>query len=91
MKTLGVLACISTIWLALATAPQARANNAGAVVLVNSQSARYLDYVHLPAVSGQFRGARHSAGHCLERGTSDLTNYALIMIGYAQLDMIRTY
>ena len=92
MKTLGVLACISTIWLALATAPQARANNAGAVVLVNSQSARYLDYAHfLQPYLGNFGVPCTVLDIASNAVTFHLTNYALIIIGHAQLDTNRTY
>ncbi len=73
--------------LALFFAPRANANNAGAVVLVNSQSAKYLDYVHfLQPYLGNF-GVPYAVLDISSNGVnSSLTNYALIIIGHAQLD-----
>lgn len=87
MKSLRSLLCLSALALALLFAPRANANNAGAVVLVNSQSAKYLDYVHfLQPYLGNF-GVPYSVLDISSNVVnSSLTNYALIIIGHAQLD-----
>jgi hypothetical protein len=85
---------ITAFLLALAVmgAPRANANNAGAVVLVNSQSAKYLDYVHfLKPYLGQFGVPCSVLDISSNTVNSSLTNYALIIIGHAQLDSNHVY
>ncbi|HXC98974.1 MAG TPA: hypothetical protein VN048_06505 [Verrucomicrobiae bacterium] len=78
--------------LALVGAPRANANNAGAVVLVNSQSAAYLDYVHfLQPYLGNFGVPYAVLDIASNTVSSNLTNYALIIIGHAQLDTNHVY
>jgi hypothetical protein len=86
MKPVRVLFCLLAALL-LAGTPRASGNNAGAVVLVNSSSARYPDFQHfiLPYLNNfgvpctVLDIASNTVG-------SDLTNYALIIVGHPQLD-----
>ncbi len=92
MNPLKTAACLLTLGLTLAFTPRARANNAGAVVLVNSQSARYLDFTHfLQPYLGNF-GVPYTVLDLASNGAvTNLTNYALIIVGHAQLDTNHAY
>ena len=92
MNPLRMAACLLALVLALAVATRAGANNAGAVVLVNSQSARYADFAHFLQPYLSNFGVPYTV---LDLGTgaavTNLTNYALIIVGHAQLDTNRVY
>jgi hypothetical protein len=78
--------------LGLAAAPRLNANNAGAVVLVNSQSARYLDFTHfLQPYLGNFGVPCTVLDIASNAVGANLTNYALIIVGHAQLDTNGVY
>jgi hypothetical protein len=84
LKTvLGVLAVLG----AMAVGTRASANNAGAVVLVNSQSAKFPDFQHfVQPYLGNF-GVPYTVLDISSNAVGPaLTNYALIIIGHAQLD-----
>jgi hypothetical protein len=92
MKSLGRSLIAFALALALAGVPRANANNAGAVVLVNSQSAKYLDYVHfLQPYLGNFGVPYTVLDISSNAVTTNLTNYALIIIGHAQIDTNHTF
>ncbi len=92
MKAFKALSRLLATVFALAGAPCARANNAGAVVLVNSQSANYLDFAHcIQPYLGNFGVPYTVLDISTTALTTNLTNYALIIIGHAALDTNRTY
>jgi hypothetical protein len=69
-----------------------RANNAGAVVIVNSESPRYLDFIHfIQPYLGNFGVPYNVVDISSNSITTNLTNYALIIIGHAQLDTNQVY
>ena len=87
MKFLSFWVSLSVLWLAVLSGAAANANSAGAVVLVNSQSANYLDYVHfLQPYLGNFGVPYAVLDISSNAVNSSLTNYALIIIGHPQLD-----
>ena len=71
----------------MAWGTRASANSAGAVVLINSQSAKYPDFQHfVQPYLGNF-GVPYTVLDISSNGVGPaLTNYALIIIGHAQLD-----
>src|SRR5580658_7041358 len=71
---------------------RASANNAGAVVLVNSQSPDYLDFQHfIQPYLGNFGVAYSVLDISSNAIGANLTNYALIIIGHAELDTNNVY
>ena len=87
MKASRVLSCLLVMLFALAVVPRARANNAGAVVLVNSQSSNYLDFTHfIQPYLGNFGVPYTVLDIASNPVDTNLTNYALIIVGHARLD-----
>ena len=92
MKPLKTIACVLVSMLAVVCGPRANANNAGAVVLVNSQSAKYPDYAHfLQPYLGNFGVPYDVLDIASNAVGTNLTNYALIIVGHSQLDTNHTY
>ena len=92
MKVLKILLSLLTVLFALAVAPCARANNAGAVVLVNSQSSNYFDFTRfIQPYLGNFGVPYTVLDIASNPVDSSLTNYALIIVGHSQLDTNGTY
>ncbi|HZQ45945.1 MAG TPA: hypothetical protein VFC07_02955 [Verrucomicrobiae bacterium] len=78
--------------LILAVGPRALGNTAGAVVLVNSHSAKYQDFAHfIQPYLGNFGVPSTVLDISSTTIGTNLTNYALIIIGHAQLDTNKTY
>jgi hypothetical protein len=92
MKLLKNLAALAGILFALALPARAVGNSAGAVVLVNSASAKYADFQHyLVPYLGNF-GVPYTVLDIASNTVGpNLTNYALIIIGHAQLDTNHLY
>jgi hypothetical protein len=84
--------CLLGALVILAGVSRACANNAGAVVLVNSQSARYADFQHyIQPYLGNF-GVPYTVLDIASNAVSqNLTNYALIIVGHAALDTNNVY
>src|SRR5208283_636290 len=83
---------ILLLLLTLTGVPRAGANNAGAIVLVNSKSAKYLDFAHfLQPYLGNFGVPYTVLDIASNAVTTNLTNYALIIVGHYQLDTNHAY
>ncbi len=89
MRTLTL---VLALWCLAIGAIRVKANNAGAVVLVNSHSAKYQDFAHfIQPYLGNFGVPYQVLDIASNTVDSSLTNYALIIIGHAQLDTNLTY
>jgi len=86
------LSVLAAFCLFAGTTKAITANNAGAVVLVNSQSARFADFQHfIQPYLGNF-GVPYKVIDIASNSLGPtLTNYALIIIGHAALDTNNTY
>lgn len=92
MKLFRTILCGLVVLSVLSFRTQALANNAGAVVLVNSQSPAYLDFQHfIQPYLGNFGVPYSVIDISTSTATPNLTNYALIIIGHGQLDTNNTY
>jgi len=92
MTRLKAMFCLAAMLFALMGVPRANANTAGAVVLVNSHSAKYQDFAHfVQPYLGNFGVPYTTLDIASNAVGANLTNYALIIVGHAQLDTNHTY
>src|SRR5579863_10441476 len=92
MKCLRTLTIVLGLLFPFVLPMTAKANNAGAVVLVNSHSGRYSDFGHfIQPYLGNFGVPYTVLDISSGAAVTNLTNYALIIIGHAQLDTNLAY